>query len=249
VAFIDKFSEHSDLYARARPAYPDVLFETLALDLTSRNLAWDCGTGNGQAAVKLAKYFEHVRATDPSPQQLSNAVRAANVEYAVGQAEESDLPSQSVDLILVAQALHWFDRDRFYGEARRVLKRNGKIAVVGYDPWVYISPEVDRTVWDTLLEPIRPFWAKNDELVWDGYRSIEFPFPETRLPPIAIHLEWDLQQLLAYVCSLSATRTAIRELGNQFITQAKLILAGVWGEASSKKHAILPLHTRCGRLE
>jgi SAM-dependent methyltransferase len=249
VAFIDKFSEHSGLYARARPAYPDALFETITLDLTNRKLAWDCGTGNGQAAVKLAKYFDHVYATDPSPQQIGNAVRVANVEYGVGQAEAVNLPSQSVDLILVAQALHWFDLDRFYGEAHRVLKRDGMIAVVGYDPWAFISPEVDRSVWETLLDPIRPFWAKNDELVWDGYRSIEFPFTETRLPPVAIHLEWDLQQLLAYVCSLSATRTAIRELGEQFVQRARDRLESVWGDPSAKKHAVLPLHTRCGRLE
>ena len=249
MAFIDRFSEHSDLYARARPGYPDALFEAIALDLTSRTLAWDCGTGNGQAAVKLAKYFDHVHATDPSPQQIRNAVRVANVEYAVGQAEESDLPAQSVDLIVVAQALHWFDLERFYGEARRVLKRNGKLAVVGYDPWVYVSTEVDRTVAQTILEPIKPFWAKNDELVWDGYRTIQFPFTETRLPPIAIHLEWDLQQLLAYLCSLSATRTAIRELGDQFIHQAQVTLESVWGDPSSKKRAVMPLHTRYGQLQ
>jgi ubiquinone/menaquinone biosynthesis C-methylase UbiE len=249
VAFIDRFSEHSELYARARPAYPDALFEAIALDLNGRNLAWDCGTGNGQAAVKLAKYFDHVHATDPSPQQLGNAVRVENVEYGVGQAEESDLPSQSVDLVFVAQALHWFDLDRFYGEARRVLKSNGTIAVVGYDPWVYVSSEIDRTVWETLLKPIRPFWAKNDQLVWDGYRSIEFPFTERRLPPVAIHLEWDLQQLLAYVCSLSATRAAIRESGEQFLRQAQVTLESIWGDSSSKKHVVMPLHTRCGQLE
>ena len=249
MAFIDRFSEHSDLYVRARPVYPDALFDAIALDLTSRDLAWDCGTGNGQAAVKLAKYFDHVHATDPSPQQIRNAVRVENVEYGVGPAEESDLPSQSVDLILVAQALHWFDLERFYGEARRVLKRNGKIAVVGYDPWVYVSAEVDRVVAATILEPIRPFWAKNNELVFDGYRTIEFPFTETRLPPVAIHLEWDLQQLLAYVCTLSATRTAIRELGDQFLHQAQIILESIWGDSSCKKHAVMPLHTRYGQLE
>lgn len=249
MSFIDKFSQHSDLYARARPGYPDALFEAIVLDLTSRHLAWDCGTGNGQAAVKLAKYFDHVRATDPSPQQIGNAVPAANVEYGVGQAEKSDLPSRSVDLILVAQALHWFDLDRFYDEARRVLKTNGKITVVGYDPWVYVSREVDRAVSDTILEPIRSFWAKNDELVWDGYRTIPFPFIETRLPPVAIHLEWDLPQLLAYFCSLSATRTAIRELGNAFLEQAQVTLERVWGDSSAKRHIVMPLHTRCGRLE
>jgi SAM-dependent methyltransferase len=249
VAFIDRFSEHAALYARARPAYPDVLFEAITLDLAGRNLAWDCGTGNGQAAVKLAKYFDCVHATDPSPQQISNAVRAENIEYGVGQAEESDLPSQSADLILVAQALHWFDLDRFYAEAHRVLKRHGKIVVVGYDPWAYISAEVDQAVSETLLEPIRPFWAKNDELVFDGYRTIAFPFTETRLPPVAIHLDWDLQQLLAYVCSLSATRTAIRELSDEFLHRAQVTLEKIWGDPSSKKHAVLPLHTRCGRVD
>jgi SAM-dependent methyltransferase len=248
VAFIDRFLEHSNLDARARPGYPDALFDAITADLPNRSLAWDCGTGNGQAAVKLAKYFDHVHATDPSPQQISNAVRVANVEYGVGQAEESDLPSHSVDLILVAQALHWFDLDRFYAEAHRVLKRPGKIVVVGYDPWAYICAEVDQAVATTLLEPIKPFWAKNDELVFDGYRTIAFPFTESRLPPVAIHLDWDLRQLLAYICSLSATRAAIRELGDQFLHQAQVTLERVWGVPSSKKHAVLPLHTRCGHV-
>ena len=249
MAFIDRFSEHSDLYARARPGYPDALFDAIVADLPNRNLAWDCGTGNGQGAVKLAKYFDHVRATDPSPQQISNAVRVANVEYGVGQAEESDLPSQSVDLILVAQALHWFDLPRFYSEAHRVLKPAGMIAIVGYDPWPYISPEVDLAVSATLLDPIKPFWAKHDELVFDAYRTIDFPFTESRLPPVAIHLDWTLQQLLAYICSLSATRSAIRALGDDFLHLAQATLETIWGAPSSQRHAVLPLHTRFGRLD
>jgi SAM-dependent methyltransferase len=247
VAFIDKFSEHSEQYARARPAYPDELFDAITLDLTNRHLAWDCGTGNGQAAVKLSKHFDRVHATDPSPQQLRNATQVENVKYSIGQAEESDLLPQSVDLVLVAQALHWFDRDRFYAEVRRVLQPDGRLVIVGYD-WVYISGEVDRVLSQTLLEPIRPFWAKNDELVFDGYRTIEFPFAETRLPPVAMHLEWDLTQLLAYICSLSSTRAAIRELGDEFVQQAQITLAGVWGDPSSRRHAVMPLHTRCGHL-
>ena len=248
MAFIDKFSDYSDLYARARPVYPDTLFDAIARDLPGRNLAWDCGTGNGQAAVRLAKYFDRVHATDPSPQQIGNAVRVANVDYRIGQAEECDLPSQSVDLILVAQALHWFDRDRFYSEAHRVLKTNGRLAVIGYD-WFYITPEIDQTVWETLLGPIRPFWAKNDLLVFDGYRSIEFPFTEVPVPAVAFHLEWDLQQLISYICSLSSTRAAIRELGDQFVHHAQRELERSWGDGSSKRRVVMPLHIRCGRLD
>jgi SAM-dependent methyltransferase len=248
VDFIDKFSGHSDLYARARPVYPGTLFDAITHDLPGRSLAWDCGTGNGQAAVQLAKFFDHVHATDPSPQQIGNAVRVANVDYRIGLAEECELPSQSVDLILVAQALHWFDRDRFYREAHRVLKRKARIAVIGYD-WFYITPDIDQAVWSTLLGPIRPYWAKNDLLVFDGYRSIEFPFTEVPLPAVAFHLEWDLTQLLAYIRSLSSTRAAIREQGDQFILQAQTELASLWGDASARRRIVMPLHIRCGRLD
>ena len=69
----DHFSAHAQNYARFRPTYPTELFAWLASQSPGHRLAWDCGTGNGQAALGLADHFVHVHATDLSPQQLAQA--------------------------------------------------------------------------------------------------------------------------------------------------------------------------------
>ena len=116
MTFKDHFSKQSADYAKFRPRYPQELFEYLASISPTRHLAWDCATGNGQAAVGLASVFDRVIATDASEKQIANAQRHERVEYRVALAEESKLKSTSVDLIMVAQALHWLDFPRFYDE-------------------------------------------------------------------------------------------------------------------------------------
>src|SRR5215831_9466809 len=122
MSFKDHFSKQAADYAKFRPRYPQKLFEYLGSIVPSRQLAWDCGTGNGQAAVGLASTFDRIIATDASEKQIANAQSYERVEYRVAPAENSSIGSETIDLIMVAQALHWFDRDRFYAEARRILK-------------------------------------------------------------------------------------------------------------------------------
>jgi ubiquinone/menaquinone biosynthesis C-methylase UbiE len=129
--FKDHFSKQAADYAIFRPSYPQELFAYLGSIAPSRGLAWDCGTGNGQAAVGLTSVFDRVIATDASAKQIANAHPHKRVDYRVARAEESGLESANVDLILIAQALHWFDLDRFYAEARRVLKPDGAPRRVG----------------------------------------------------------------------------------------------------------------------
>src|SRR5689334_6356363 len=100
--FKDNFSAQSATYAKFRPRYPDELFEFVTGLCSQRQLAWDCGTGNGQCAVSLAKFFDSVVATDASEKQLSNAERHPRVEYRRATAERSGLTGQSVDLVTVA---------------------------------------------------------------------------------------------------------------------------------------------------
>jgi SAM-dependent methyltransferase len=120
--FKDHFSRQAADYAKFRPSYPREIFDYVGSIAPSRQLAWDCGTGNGQAAVGLASVFARVIATDASEKQIANAQPHERVEYRVAPAENSGTKSGSVDLIMVAQALHWFDLDRFYAEARRAMK-------------------------------------------------------------------------------------------------------------------------------
>ena len=176
MAFIDLFSGIAAAYAAARPTYPDALFKRLAALAPATMRAWDCGTGSGQAAIGIARWFARVDATDASAQQIAHAVPHERVHYSVRTAEASGLPNRSCDLVSVAQALHWFDRPRFFEETRRVLKPGGIIAVIG-SSWFYIAPSIDPVVDEFLLQPIDGYWTANNQLLWDGYRSIEFPFP------------------------------------------------------------------------
>src|SRR5213082_2511843 len=131
--FKDYFSAQAEEYSRFRPRYPREMFEYLGTTAPGRKLAWDCAKGNGQAAVELAEVFDRVIATDASEKQIVNAQRHECVEYRVEPAEESSVQSDSIDVIIVAQALHWFDRDRFYAEARRVLTPRGVLAASAYN--------------------------------------------------------------------------------------------------------------------
>jgi ubiquinone/menaquinone biosynthesis C-methylase UbiE len=139
--FQDHFSDRAALYAAYRPLYPESLFEFVA-GLTHRHrVALDCGTGNGQAAVGLVPHFDRVIAIDPSAEQLRNATRHERIEYRVASADSSGLPARSVDLVTAAQALHWFDAKAFFAEAKRVLVKDGAIAVWGYgDPILDTAP-------------------------------------------------------------------------------------------------------------
>jgi methylase of polypeptide subunit release factors len=73
MTFKDHFSKQAADYAKFRPRYPHEMFEYLGSLAPRRQLAWDCGTGNGQAAVGLATMFDRVIATDASEKQISNA--------------------------------------------------------------------------------------------------------------------------------------------------------------------------------
>src|SRR5689334_244507 len=114
-SFKDFFSAQATLYSKYRPHYPTALFQYVASLPEARHLAWDCGTGNGQAAVGLAQFFDRVIATDPSEEQIKHAVPHAKIKYSVGLAEEAKaVPSNALDLVTAAAAAHWFDFDKFY---------------------------------------------------------------------------------------------------------------------------------------
>lgn len=141
-ALKDHFSTQAEVYATFRPRYPDALFEFLFSVTTQKETSWDCGTGNGQVAVKLAERFHLVYATDISERQLSNALERENVTYLVGRAEETTISDGSINLTTVAQALHWFDTEAFYREVHRVATPQAVIAVWGYN-LLRVSPAID----------------------------------------------------------------------------------------------------------
>lgn len=148
------FAECSDAYATARPGYPADLFRWVATHCLRRDTAWDCATGNGQAAVGLAPFFAHVYATDISPEQLTHAMHRDNISYVVARAEQCAFQSASFDLVAVAQSLHWFEYERFWPEVVRVARPGAFFCAWGYD-WLESIPEVDKQ----LIEPFRAIIA------------------------------------------------------------------------------------------
>ena len=244
--FKDNFSTQAADYAKFRPHYPKALFRYLTELCQHRQKAWDCATGNGQCAVALAEFFDQVIATDASQKQLENAKLHSRVQYCLAPAEESGLDADSLDLITVAQALHWFRIDDFWNEVRRTLHSGGVIAV-----WCYAFLEVAPTI-DALLnrfysEIVGPYWDLERKLVEDGYSSISFPFAEIETPPFAIETSWSLSHLLGYLRSWSATQKFMAVNGRDPTELIAAQLAAAWGDRSQMRPVKWPLSVRVGR--
>lgn len=125
----DLFSTNSQQNQSFRPTYPAELFEFIYRHTNNFDTAWDCATGNGQAAIVLANKFRKVYATDISQSQLAHATQANNVEYSAVAAEDTNFADGTFDLITVVQAAHWFNHDLFYHEAKRVAKKGATLAL------------------------------------------------------------------------------------------------------------------------
>jgi SAM-dependent methyltransferase len=244
-SFEDKFSSHAEIYARYRPTYPAALFERLADAAPGRELAWDCGTGNGQSAIALAPYFNRVIATDGSERQIAHARRHQRVHYRVALSEASGIPENSLDLITVSQALHWFDLHRFYDETKRVLKPKGVIAAWCYDSTI-IDPAIDRLLDRYARTTLEQFWSPGARLTHDHYRGIPFPFTELTFPSFTAETCWHLSDLIGYLTSWSATQQFVRINGYSAVDELKHELYPVWGDPSSPRRIQWPLYLRVG---
>ncbi len=242
----DLFSKQAATYATFRPHYPPALFEYLASLAPRRTLAWDCATGNGQAAIGLAAHFERVIATDASAAQLRQATAHPSVDYREADAEFSGLGTHSADLVTVAQALHWLDLPRFYAEVQRVLVAEGVIAVWGYD-LPRVAPEIDALVDRFYVETVGPYWRPERRLVDEHYRTVPFPFAEITPPPFVIGSQLSLAQLLGYVRSWSATQQFIDREGRDPVEWLARELAERWTEPASPRPARWELFVRVGR--
>jgi SAM-dependent methyltransferase len=246
-SFEDHFSRQAADYARYRPDYPAALFEFLAGLAPDRRRAWDCATGSGQAALGLAPHFEAVVATDASIEQIRKAARHAGVRYAVAAAEESPLPDASVGLVTVAQALHWFDRPRFWREVRRVLVEGGAVAVWSYLGF-HVTPEVEAVIHRYYKEIVGPYWPPGRSIVEQGYGALEFPFvEETPPPPFLLEKRWDLAALLGYLRTWSASQLFQEAKGSDPVLLVRDDLAEAWGPPERIRPFRWDLDLRVGR--
>ena len=245
MTFKDHFSGHASVYAEARPHYPDALFDWLAREAPDRDLAWDCGCGNGQASVALAARFARVHATDPSATQIAAAEARSNIAYAVEPAERCSLAAHSASLVTVAQALHWFDFDTFFGQVRRVLKPGGLFAAWAYSD-CRVAPAIDVLKDRVYVDLVGPYWPPERALVEAGYRTIPFPLDEIAAPAFEMVVDWHAGQFLAYLRSWSATQRYRKEVGEDPVAQIERDLMAKWGEGT--RAVRWDFHLRCGRV-
>ena len=245
--FKDNFSSQSANYAAYRPVYPENLFHFLAGECREFKLAWDAGTGNGQAAQKLALHFENVYATDASSIQILNAVPNTNITYAVSNEQAPALKRHSVNLISVAQALHWFDIEVFYAEAERVLKRYGLFACWSYKLF-RINSELDREIDRFYTDTLAKYWDPERRLVETCYRTLSFPFREIRSPRFEMQAHWNFKSMIGILGSWSAVANFKKREGYDPVTEISDRLRSIWGNVDHTKKVSWEISMRGGRI-
>lgn len=246
--FADHFSGHARVYAEFRPTYPEALFDWLAEQAPARERAWDCACGNGQATRALAARFRRVVGTDLSLAQLALATAPANAAWVAAAGEAAPLAAASADLLVIAQALHWLDADRLWPEARRVLRRDGVVAIWGYQ-LLHVSPAVDEVVERYYHDVVGPYWPPERALLERGFATIPFPFDELSVPPFEMGARWSLEALEGYLASWSATRRFAAAMGRDPLDEVRADLAAAWGEARRERRereVRWPLRLRAG---
>lgn len=246
--FKDHFSSASDRYAAYRPDYPAALFAWLAGLCAERELAWDCATGSGQAALGLVPHFHRVVATDASAEQIRHAAPHPLIDYRVAPAEASGLVDHSVDLVTVAQAAHWFDLPHFYAETARVLKPGGAIAVWGYGRMLPPG-EMDALFQRFYAETVGPYWPPERALIDDAYHRLDFPFTEVAPAAFSIEVEWTLPRLLDYLSTWSAVKRYQAAQGHDPLPALLAELRPLWGDPEAARALQWPLFLRAGRVD
>jgi SAM-dependent methyltransferase len=245
--FKDHFSGHADLYAEARPHYPDALFGWIAEQAPARTCVWDAGCGNGQASVALAGYFARVIATDPSAQQITNAKPGAHIDYRCESAERTSISGHSVDAITVAQALHWFDLPRFAAEVQRVARPGALFAA-----WCYancsVTAEVDRVIAHLYGDVLDDYWPPERRLVEEGYASLALPFTPVAVPAFEMRVTWTAAKLLAYLASWSAAQRHLKTTGIDAVADIADALVTAWGDPATPRTVRWILAMRAGRI-
>ena len=242
----DLFSNQANTYAKYRPVYPAALFDYILQFVTEKNTAWDCATGNGQAALGLAPHFKKVFATDISEKQLSLAKPHANIQYQVSAAEHTNFPPNSFDLITVAQAYHWLKFDAFEKEVKRVAKKDAVIAVWGYSLFSTNNAAIDSLIKKFYTEIVGSYWDAERKFVDDNYKSVPFNFTPLPTKQFFIKTGWSKEDVTGYLNSWSSVQHFIDAKKYNPVDDLKNDLDILWKDI---KPISFPLFLRLGRVK
>ncbi|KNA20158.1 hypothetical protein SOVF_054770 [Spinacia oleracea] len=259
----DLFIKQAQQYANARPTYSTELFEFIASRTESHDLVWDVGTGSGQAIPPLAKIYKNVIGTDTSQKQLDFAPQIPNVKYqhtsptmSIEELQQNVASQSTLDLVTIAQAMHWFDLPKFFDLVKWALKKpNGVIAA-----WCYTVPEINDEV-DAVFGPFYkndsgPYWEEARKLVDNKYRDIYFPFEPLNGLDHTGPFEFKVEKVMTfddymmYIRSWSAYNTA-KEKGIELLTDEvmdKFKHAWNIGDGGNEKVLKFPIYLRIGKV-
>ncbi|HMB72373.1 MAG TPA: class I SAM-dependent methyltransferase [Gammaproteobacteria bacterium] len=241
------FGLDAHAYREFRPVYPDALYAYLAEICTHRNAALDCATGNGQAALGLARHFARVVAVDTDAAQIATATAHERIEYVVAPAEELSTALGRFDLVTVAQGAHWFDLPKFYARLQPLLAPGAVVAIWGYS-FPRIDTAVDAVLAEHLVGAVDAFWAQGNRVIMDHYRTIAFPFEEIEPPDFAIRIRWDRHAFFGFVRTWSAHKRLLAAGKPDPLRRVAALLdaAGIWPERDVRDLQF-DLHLRVGR--
>ncbi|KAF8019148.1 hypothetical protein BT93_H3894 [Corymbia citriodora subsp. variegata] len=255
------FDKQAEIYTDARPTYPREWYQKLAALTPRHALAWDVGTGNGQAALGVAEHYQQVIATDVSESQLNYAIPHPRVRYIHTPPSISDDEllamiggENSVDLISVAQAIHWFDLPKFYSLVSRVIRRpGGMIAVWGYQA-IQVSPSFD-PILKKFLDATLPYWNPNVRYVFDQYKTLPFPFESVGLGsegnPVALDIpkEVSFEGILGILRSWSAVTTA-KDRGVELLSEGVVReFERAWGGTKLVRNVVYKAFMLAGKVK
>ena len=238
----DRFSQHAEHYAQFRPVYPPELYDFIYQHVKEFDKAWDAGTGNGQCARVLSQRFKQVYATDISAKQIAHAFHADNILYSIA-GEQTTFADNSISLITVAQAAHWFDMKRFSDEVKRVAKNDSVIALWGYS-LLSIATPIDEMVELFYRKVIGSYWDAERRHIDEHFTHLYFPFQEISSPLFHITVSWTMEEFAGYINTWSAVQKYISTNQHNPVEELIKQIEPHWKE--SKQTVKFPLFLKLG---
>jgi ubiquinone/menaquinone biosynthesis C-methylase UbiE len=217
-------SGQAEMYRNFRPIYTPAIVENVLANVRERDIYIDVACGSGQLTHLLAPHFKKATGIDRSFEQLSNATvdgesKGSNLTFTPGSAFALPLEANSVDLVTVAQGLHWLlPYEAFFGEVDRVLKPGGTFTAVGYAFPQLVNRRCNESSMhfyvDILGARKKPgdegcFWDTNRPTIDCYYSDIPFPSTtKTSMLPNTVKIS--VSHYINYLKTLSAYRTLLR---------------------------------------